>query len=324
MDHRERLTACLSGEQPDRPPVALWRHFPVDDQNPQDLAAATVEFQKKYDFDFVKVTPSSSFCIKDWGVRDEWQGNTEGTRVYTHHVIGEPADWARMPLLDPHQGYLGHQLECLRLIREALPDTPIIQTIFSPLSQAKNLAGRADLIVQLRRDPGAVRAGLDCITASTVRFVEAALATGIDGIFYAVQHAQYGLLSQQEYADLARQDDLTILEAARESWLRLLHLHGQDIMFELFLEYPVNMINWHDRETWPDLLQAQEHFQGVVCGGLRQWDTMVVGDPEQVRREAQQAIELTSGKRFVLGTGCVTPIVAPRANIRAARQAVEA
>lgn len=324
MDQRERLVACLAGELPDRPPVALWRHFPVDDQTAEGLAAATIEFQQRYDFDLVKVTPSSSFCVKDWGVRDEWRGNTEGTREYSRHVIRQPEDWYELPLLDPQQGFLAQQIECLRQIRAALPDTPIIQTIFSPLSQAKNLAGKVDLIVQLRRDREAVRAGLDRITASTQRFVQAALATGIDGIFYAVQHAQYGLLADQEYASLAQQDDLAILESASEGWLRMLHLHGQDIMFELFLEYPINIINWHDRETGPDLLQAQQQFWGVVCGGLRQWDTMVVGDPEQVRREAQEAIELTGGKRFMLGTGCVTPTIAPRANILAARQAVEA
>jgi uroporphyrinogen decarboxylase len=324
MDHRERLQACLSGVAPDRTPVALWRHFPVDDQSPESLAAATIEFQKTYDFDLVKVTPASSFCLKDWGVRDEWQGNTEGTRTYTRSVIEHPEDWARLALLDPQHGYLAQQLECLRLIRGALPDTPIIQTIFSPLSQAKNLVGKEALLVHLRRNPQAVRTGLERITTSTVRFVEAALATGIDGIFYAVQHAQYGLLSEQEYARVAREDDLAVLEASREGWLRLLHLHGQQVMFDFFLDYPVNIINWHDRETPPDLQQAQTRFGGVVCGGLRQWDTMVLGDPEQVRQEGRQAIERTGGIRFLLGTGCVTPIIAPRANILAARQVVEA
>jgi uroporphyrinogen decarboxylase len=33
INHRQRLETCLSGEIPDRMPVALWRHFPVDDQS---------------------------------------------------------------------------------------------------------------------------------------------------------------------------------------------------------------------------------------------------------------------------------------------------
>lgn len=81
--HRERIKACINGEMTDRTPVALWRHFPEEDQNPETLAAATLKFQQAYDFDIVKVTPASSFAVKDWGVEDEWQNNPEGSRAYT-------------------------------------------------------------------------------------------------------------------------------------------------------------------------------------------------------------------------------------------------
>lgn len=60
MDKRERLQRTIAGEPVDRPPVALWRHWPVDDQTPEGLAEATVHFQREWDWDFVKVTPSSS------------------------------------------------------------------------------------------------------------------------------------------------------------------------------------------------------------------------------------------------------------------------
>ena len=58
-------------------------------------------------------------------------------------------------------------------------------------------------------------------------------------------------------------------------------------------------------------------------GGLRQWDTMLHGTPEDVRSEAADAIEQTEGRGFILGTGCVTPITTPWRNLRAVRQAVE-
>ena len=96
MSHRRRIEACLAGEKLDRSPVALWRHFPVDDQDPHRLAEATLEFQSLYDFDLVKVTPASSFCIKDWGVEDRWTGNPEGTRDYTRRAVHRPEDWARL------------------------------------------------------------------------------------------------------------------------------------------------------------------------------------------------------------------------------------
>lgn len=324
MNKRERLESSLLGTEPDRPPVALWRHFPVDDQDPFTLAAAVVNFQLTYDFDLVKVTPASSFCIKDWGAADEWEGNPEGTRRYTQHVIQQPQEWERLRLLDPRRGHLGSQLECLRLIRQQLgPEVPVIQTIFSPLSQAKNLVGGDRLIVHLRRWPEEVRAGLRTIATSTIRFVEAALETGIDGIFYAVQHAQFGLMTAAEYLEYGRPDDLEILASAGDAWIRLLHLHGHDVMFDQLADYPVNILNWHDQETSPSLPEALSRFGGVVCGGLRQWDTMVLGAPGRVEQEARDAIQATGGRRFMLGTGCVVPITAPHANLVAARHAVD-
>src|SRR5512135_1947525 len=159
--HRERLQTCISGGRPDRIPVALWRHFPVDDQSPETLAAAQIAFQRTYDFDLVKVTPASSFCLKDWGADDIWEGEGEGTRRYIKHVINDPSDWEALPILDPQKGHLAAQLACLRAIRLELgPDTPILQTVFSPLAQAKHLAEDGVLLVHMRRHPEAVLRGL--------------------------------------------------------------------------------------------------------------------------------------------------------------------
>ena len=118
--HRERIQACLAGDIPDQMPVALWRHFPVDDQSPETLAAAQIAFQRAYDFDLVKVTPASSFCIRDWGAEDEWRGNPEGTRQYTKHVVSQPQDWERLQVLDSTAPQLAGQLACLRQIRAGL------------------------------------------------------------------------------------------------------------------------------------------------------------------------------------------------------------
>jgi uroporphyrinogen decarboxylase len=320
--HRKRLEACLANGQSDRPPAALWRHFPVDDQTPQGLAQAILVFQRMFDFDLVKVTPSSSYCLKDWGAQDVWRGNSEGTRDYTQRVIQNPQDWERLSLLNPKQGYLGAELETLRLLsRELGKDTPIIHTIFNPLSQAKNLVGGANLLVHLRRYPEALHAGLKTIAESTRRYIDALHETGIDGIFYAVQHAQYGLLSEQEYSEFGKAYDLQILEQAADFWLKMLHLHGSEVMFDLAADYPVNILNWHDRETYPSLSLGSSRFPGVVCGGVSQ-ETLVYGTPDQVRSQALDAIQSTNGERMILGTGCVTPIIAPFGNILALRQSV--
>lgn len=324
LSHRERMEICLAGEIADRPPVALWRHFPVDDQSPDGLAAAVANFQRTFDFDFIKVTPASSYCIKDWGVKDFWRGNPEGTRDYEEPVIRDFSDWEKLEVLNPLKGGLGQMLECLNLIvKEFSKTTPVIQTIFSPLSQAKNLVGKENLLYHMRACPEALKAGLEIITQSTLSFIEELKMTGIDGIFYAVQHAQYSALSIAEFQTFGRFYDLQILEAARSFWLNVGHIHGDHILFDQICDYPVQVMNWHDQQTFPSLSEAQKQIKGVVCGGLKQWETMVLGTPETVYQESRNAIDQTDGKRFILGTGCVIPITAPYGNILAARRAVE-
>ncbi|GAB4419078.1 MAG: uroporphyrinogen decarboxylase family protein [Anaerolineales bacterium] len=320
--HRERLQATLKGETPDRPPVALWRHFPVDDQTPETLAAATLNFQKTYAFDLVKVTPASSYSLRDWGVEDAWQGHTEGTRQYTKRVIQQPRDWETLPALQPDAPHLAGLLACLRQIRAGLgPNVPMLGTIFNPLAQAKNLAGAETLIVHLRKYPQAVMQGLETITKTTRRFVEAMLATGIDGIFYAVQHAQAGLLTETEYQTFGLPFDQQVTEPLSALWCNMLHLHGRNVYFSMLTSLPFQIVNWHDRETEPALAEALSIFGGTVCGGLRQ-DTLVYREQAQVQSEAKDAIRQTAGRRFILSTGCVVPVIAPHGNLVAAKRSV--
>ena len=324
LTHRQRIEACLSGDKPDRVPVALWRHFPVDDQSPDGLAAAILAFQNTFDFDLVKVTPSSSYCLHDWGVQDEWHGSTEGTRDYTVHVIDQPDDWTRLAELDPHAGFLGESLTCLRLlVAELNPHTPVIQTIFSPLAQAKNLLGKDELLVHMRRYPDALHRGLKTIAATSRAYIAAARQTGIDGVFYAIQHAQYSLLSEEEYLEFGKPYDLQVLEGTAGLWLNMLHLHGADVMFNLAADYPVQVLNWHDRETPPSLAEGLSLFPGAVCGGLSREEGLVLSSPVRILGEAKDAILETGGKRFILGTGCVVPITAPAGNLHTARRSVD-
>ncbi len=319
MNKRERLAAAIAGQPTDRIPIALWRHFPGDDQHPQSLADATIAFQRRWDFDFVKVTPASSFQIQDWGVQDQWLGNTEGTRQYTYHPIERAADWRALKPLDPRAGALGNQLCCLDLIVTALPDTPVIQTIFSPLAQAKNLAGER-MLTDMRENASDFKAGLEIITQSTMAFVEEVAASGAAGIFYAIQHATAALLSHAEYAAFGREYDLRILEVMKDArtWLNVVHLHGDHIYFDRVADYPVQVWNWHDRETPPTLKDGLNQIKGAACGGLSRDMVMLRGKPDAVRYEATDAIAQTQGRRYIIGTGCVMMIPTPEANIKTA------
>jgi uroporphyrinogen decarboxylase len=309
VTHRERIQRVISGEKPDRIPIAFWRHFPIDDQTPEGLAKAVIDFQSRYDFDFVKVTPISS-------LRDVWRGNPEGTRDYLDPLIQTLDDFNKIKVLDPTMGKLRQQLNCLALIRGALPEsTPLIQTIFSPLAQFKNLVGKANLSYFLRCFPNETLTILNIISDTTNRFIEECKKRNIDGIFYAIQHATYDQLNENEYENFGKKFDLQILSAASDLWLNVLHLHGTKIMFDLIKDYPCQILNWHDRETIPALKTAKLITDKVLCGGLSRVETMVLGDKKDIKAEILDAIQQTGSIRFILSTGCVLLLTTPQGNI---------
>ncbi len=322
-DKRKRLEATIAGEAADRPPVALWRHWPGDDQDAAALAAAHLKWQADYDWDLVKVGPASSYSVADWGVEDRWQGHIEGTRQTTHYPIASPADWEALQPLDPGRGMLAVQIDALRRIGEGLRgETPFIATIFSPLSMAKHLAGNEVMLSHMRHSPDAFHRGLATLTESIVRFVDAARATGIAGIYYAVQHAAYPLLSRDEFDTFGRPYDQRALASAADLWCNVVHLHGSAVMFDGVADYPMAFLNWHDRDAGISLAEGLAQTPAAASGGVSQW-TIHQDGPANTLAEAADARAQTGDRRLLLSTGCVIMTTTPLRNIRALRESVD-
>ena len=318
MDHWTRVEAAIAGQPADRVPVALWRHFPGDDQDPGRLAARTVEWQRAWDFDLVKFMPSGTYSVEDWGAKSVYEGAANGARAIAAPGVKRAEEWRRLPRLDPRKGVLGAQNAALAsAAKELRGAVPILQTVFSPLTTARKLAGEA-LLGQLRSDPGAVEAGLRTITDTTIDFSRAALEAGAHGLFFATQLATTDVLTVSEYRRFGVRFDLDVFKAIKsKTRVNMLHLHGENVMFDLLASYPAEMINWHDRLTAPTLKGALGRFKGALVGGVEERELLVSGGEHAVRAQVRDAITQTGGRRLMVGPGCVAAIAAPEENIRA-------
>lgn len=325
MNKRERLEKTFAGEQTDRIPVALWRHFPGDDQRAADLARAVLDFQQNYDWDFVNVVPANTFSVVDYGLQDQWQGNLEGVRTPLKGLIQRSLDWTDLRALDPNRGALGRQQECLRIIRNGLQDeSPLLQTLYSPLIQAEKLAGTETFIRHLRTRPERLHTALNILTENTLRFINTLAQNPlIDGVSYVVNHADYAQLSEEEYRAFGLAYDLKILEnCADKWWFNLLSLSGKTPMFKLADALPVQAVNWHDQAERPNLILGKSQVRGAVCGGLSTLDHVHYGTPSTIHDAARHAIMQTNGRRFILSAAGAVPVTSPLSNLRAVRQAV--
>ena len=322
MTHWERVRAAIKGESVDHAPVSLWKHWPVDDETPAGLAGVTLSWQNEYDFDLVKFMPTGTYGIEDWGAETIYEPNYRGIRTITRFGVTDVTQWPRLEALNVTKGYLGNQIEALRLAAEQLQNSaPILQTVFSPLTTARKLTGDR-VFTDLRRHPDLLKEGLQIIADATVKFVLESFRSGAHGIFFASQCDTYQLLSEMEYREFGEYFDRIVLNAAQEAEFNMVHAHGQDIMFGLMSRYPANLFNWHDRLTWPTLKEAKDRFSGLLVGGVSEWQTLLHGPTEAIRAEVKEAIAQMNGRRLMVGPGCVVPGHVPAVHIRAVVEAV--
>lgn len=317
MHKRDLLEATIARRPTPRTPIALWRHWPVEDQSAELLARATLDFQRRFDFDFIKVTPSQTFVAEDYGLTARYDGNPEGDLVKGPPPIQRLEQWEALKPLPVTQGALARQLRCLNRIAAEAGDTPFIQTIFNPLTVAGCLAG-PQAVIWRRRHPEVFRRGFAAIIETWSAFVTAVLQTGAAGIFFSTADATYRSMSEEEYRQWGRPADLEVIAPSHPAWLNILHVHGDDLMLDMVLDYPCHVLNWHDRRSGPPLREAAARFGGAVAGGLAQWETLLAAPPDQVASEVREALAQTGGRGYIVAAGCVTPIPVPEANIRAA------
>ncbi|MCX2727048.1 uroporphyrinogen decarboxylase [Thermomicrobium sp. 4228-Ro] len=320
-EHWERVEAALAGAPLDAPPVSLWRHFPEVDQQAESLAAATVAWQRRFAFDFVKAMPPGDYPVIAWGGASEYRGSPNGTRTVTRCPVQRAEDWATIRPLRVDRGAFRVVIGSVRLVVQELEGTvPVLQTIFSPLTVAFKLsAGR--VVQDIATHPDRVREALAAITKTTRELIRASLVAGAHGIFFATQCATADVMDAETYAQWGCPWDLDALAEASGASIVLLHLHGPQPHFDLVLDYPVNVLNWHDRRAGPSLREGEQRSGRCVAGGIDE-TRLAEREPEAAADEAVDAVRQLGGRHLMVTPGCVIPIATPEATIEAIVRAV--
>ena len=318
MTKLERLQAAIRREPVDRVPYAVWRHFPDVDRSAAGLAQTTLRFHERYGSDFIKLTPNGGYAVQEWGCVESDQLRPDGHRPCASCAVQSGEDWRKITPLDPGgtPGYVDQIESIIRMGFDRRVDAPVMPTLFSPLSLARKLSGER-LNTDLRERPALVRAALDAITETLVRFADLAITEGVTGIFYSIQAASRRFHSEEEYAQFGEPYDRSFLDELRDRALLVIHCHGEDLMFDRLAQLPGDFWNWETRSTPPSLSDGKAMVGGAVMGGLDQWRTLRDGTPEAVVEQVQDAVAQTGGTGLVVAPGCVLTMGTPDANVAA-------
>ena len=325
MTHWERVRAALNGEEIDRAPVSVWRHFYGQETTAQGLTEAMLGFQRQYGWDFMKVNPRASYHVEDWGVSLRFSGSDSQAPQVVDWPIKKAEDWDAIEPLDIHTGVLGEQLEALKLIADGLKgQLPFLMTVFTPLSIAARLAESEEAMVgHIRENPDRVHRALEVVTESFSAYARECMSIGTSGLFYATTRwATYDRLTEEEYAEFGRPYDLRLLEAVPDAEFHMLHVCGSNNMLTSLADYPVAAFNWDTQDETNVWLKEGEKITGkAAIGGISHRGILLEGSPEEVAREALWTSDMMEGTRWMLGSGCTFPPEVPGANLRALREA---
>lgn len=318
VSSRQRVIAAIEGDLVDRPPMALWRHWPSDDQGEDSYVKAAIDFQEDFDFDLVKLTPSPAYISEAWGAKTTYAGSTLGVRDYVSRPIREPKDWATIRRLKVDEAPTLHRevLVAKRVKEHFGPEVPVVATVFTPLSVIRYLCGDELFLGHVRLNRKEVCLAIDEITATTVDLVQALLAADIDGIYFSLFPAAHSMISEVEYREIAYASDCTVMDAASSALMQVAHFHSPFPMLSLARGYPVNFVSWETGRGGPGIADALELTNKSVIGALNQFGALSVGSPDEVQEEVVRNFRSVKNGKIILANSCSYPLFTPRVNLR--------
>src|SRR3989475_4098268 len=304
MTKRERVMAALRGAPVSRGPVALRWHTFATGTAAETLAAEPLRLARRFEWDFLKPQSRAQCFAEMWGLRYAPSREPATPYTVTRAPLATAADLRRLEPADARTGALGEQLQALHAIRKAVgTETPIIWTVFSPLMVLPFLltGGRPTVLSLMRSEPAAVDHALSAMAETLGAYARAAVAEGADGLFYATNMATGELSTAEQCRRFQRPHDLRILGQVEGAPFNLLHVCGEGILFDEFIDYPATALSWATVPGNPSLSEAHRRTGRAVVGGLPAKPVIKGLPPAELEARGRRAIAEMSGRFLLLG-----------------------
>jgi len=325
MTRKERIIAAINKEEVDRLPFSMWYHLPHVDQDPVQLAEMQAQLARCYDLDFIKMMPFGNYCAHDFGLSVTFYCTETQPAFERKFAIENAKQWTEIEPLPGYFGTYGKQVLFAKQLKKELKgeEIPYVQTIFSPLTTAKKLAGPR-VFKDMKTHPVYLHQALSAITETTINFIKLNIDSGVSGFFFATQCANREWVSEEEYDEFGVKYDIEVINSYKDiTFMNIVHIHGDNIMFEKVARYPCNCINWHDRWVKPDMAEARKLSDKCFLGGINEKWWLPNAKPEDIRTHIKEVVSAAGRKGLMIGPGCVARLDTPKINFYAARVAIE-
>ncbi len=321
MTKIENLKNVLAGKKVEQIPYSFWHHFPEIDLIPEELAKKTIEFYRDYDLDFIKLMSNGMYSVEGYGALANYAKIPKGGKAeIVQSPISSYEELNQLAELTVDSPVFARELKSLELVfAEVGKEVPIIFTIFSPLTTLKKLLGSQFETYILAADSQPIFHALETITKATQKLTDEAISRGAAGIFFATQLGSFDHFTTEQYEIFGKPYDLRVLASAERGWFNVVHVHGKNIFFDLFKDYPTQVFNWHSTETLPTISEAIHLSGKTIAAGLSE-DTIQKGNLNAIRNQIYEAIQASQGKKIILTTGCGISLPVKKEYLNAVRK----
>ena len=305
MTKKELIQAVLKGEKTDHIPYSMWSHVPGVDRDPEAIAEETYRFYKEYDVDIIKTMNNGMYSIEDYGCEIDYSDVLTGgvakiVTIRAPTLSLERSAYASVVWVIAVSISIGVALLLEKLKGE---EVPVVFTAFSPITTANKLCGNKVQEYVKNGYGKEVHQALKAITATTRKLVQRVIEMGADGIFFATQLSSYVKSDEKFYEEYGAPYDKAVLEASK-GWCNVLHAHGDEIMFDLLKDYPVQIFNYHAWQSLPSVGEAQVCTGKTLMCGIERMD-ITNHRKNEIRNEIYESIKQTGGRHLILAPGCV-------------------
>ena len=329
MNSRERFLAAISGQQPDRPPVAhvaamttvelqtaTGCSMPAVHHDPRQQAMLMAANHQVLGFDAV------SFIINYFGepaalgAEMNW-GSPEQLPTFVSHPW-QAADDAVVPDDLLSRPPISTYLETLRIAKRDYGDQmAVLGKVMGPLSMTQVMCGIERVMMALIEQPELMAHFLDVCVEVLVECANAQFEIGVDAVSIGEGGAGANMLSPAMYERLllpvhqrmiSRIDGPTIMHICGDVTARL----------AMFKQTKMTCFNF-DWAIAPETIVRQAGGAYRVMGNVNTTD-LLNGTPEGIERQVIQNIQAGVD---IISPGCATSPKCPNENLKAIVDAVE-
>ena len=328
MNGRDRVTAAVRFETPDRVPVIpqVFGHaanvagVPLGDylRNGELLARCQMNALERYDYDAV-------FALMDVNVETEALGSVLSYRsddyptVATYALAADEAlDKLRPP--DPHRdGRMPELLKAARHLRRQVGnDVLVVGCVMGPMTLASQILGMETALYLAIDHPERFTRLLDFAAEVVIRFGTAQLEAGVHLPIVFDPASTPDVIPPSFYRELVLPRLVRVFAAFRQAGSAANWLHTAGPALPIFPFYPQAKVDIANMDYCVDPGEAMGALSRTCLNGnIKSW-SFVEATPDEIAAESSRLLELFADRGgFILSSGCEIPPQAKPENIAA-------